>query len=402
MEKHKLITASIAFFVLSITLSLIIFPEVAFQSSVKGLHTWWEVVFPALLPFFIMAELLIGFGIVQFIGVIFQPIMRPVFNVPGVGSFAWIIGMASGYPAGAKITAQLRKNNEITKVEAERLISFTNAASPLFIFGAIAVGFFHHASLGILIAICHYLGNLFVGITMRFYRQNEKNSAAFAEFPQQNIFFRAFHKMHETRITNTRPFGQIIGDAVISSVQTLLMIGGFIIFFSVFTTILHELSLFEILHTLLRPILHLLQLPSEIIQPLSTGLFEISIGTEMIAALHNIPIIMQLAVISFLLGFNGISVQAQVASIIANTDIQFHPYFFARLLHATTAAALAVSLFPFFFPINIKPKDLQTVVALKDTSYPWFDFFVFYGPIFTIGSILVALCILLFRLYSSR
>ena len=112
-----------------------------------------------------MAELLIGFGIVQFIGVIFQPIMRPVFNVPGVGSFAWIIGMASGYPAGAKITAQLRKNNEITKVEAERLVSFTNAASPLFIFGAIAVGFFHHASLGILIAICHYLGNLIVGIT---------------------------------------------------------------------------------------------------------------------------------------------------------------------------------------------------------------------------------------------
>src|SRR5690625_677016 len=402
MEKHNLITASIAFFVLSITLSLIIFPEVAFQSSIKGLHTWWEVVFPALLPFFIMAELLIGFGIVQFIGVIFQPIMRPVFNVPGVGSFAWIIGMASGYPAGAKITAQLRKNNEITKVEAERLVSFTNAASPLFIFGAIAVGFFHHASLGILIAICHYLGNLIVGITMRFYRQNEKNSAKFAESSQQNIFLRAFHKMHETRITNTRPFGQIIGDAVISSVQTLLMIGGFIIFFSVFTTILHELSLFEILHSLLRPILHLLQLPSEIIQPLSTGLFEISIGTEMIAALHNIPIIMQLAVISFLLGFNGISIQAQVASIIANTDIQFHPYFFARILHATTAAALTVSLFPFFFPINIKQKDLQTVIALKDTSYPWFDFFVFFGPTFTIGSIFVALCILLFRLYSSR
>src|SRR5699024_11310015 len=66
---------------------------------------------------------------------------------------------------------------------------------------------------------------------------------------------------------------------------------------------------------------------------------------------------------------------------------------FRSLLHATTAAALTVSLFPFFFPINIKHKDLETVVALKDTAYPWFDFFVFYGPIFTIGSIFVALCI---------
>src|SRR5690625_2937781 len=166
MEKHKLITASIAFFVLSITLSLIIFPEVAFQSSVKGLHTWWEVVFPALLPFFIMAELLIGFGIVQFIGVIFQPIMRPVFNVPGVGSFAWIVGMASGYPSGAKITALLRTNNEITRTEAERLISFTNSSSPLFIFGAIAVGFFYDFSLAALFAVCHYIGNLIVGFTI--------------------------------------------------------------------------------------------------------------------------------------------------------------------------------------------------------------------------------------------
>src|SRR5690625_9186 len=94
------------------TISLIIFPEAAFHSSLRGLHTWWEVVFPSLLPFFIMAELLIGFGVVQFIGIIFQPIMRPIFNVPGVGSFAWIVGMASGYPSGAKITALLRTNNE--------------------------------------------------------------------------------------------------------------------------------------------------------------------------------------------------------------------------------------------------------------------------------------------------
>src|SRR5690625_938674 len=104
MEIQKWKTIGIAFFTLSMTVSLIIFPEDSFNSSLRGLHTWWEVVFPSLLPFFIMAELLIGFGVVQFIGILFQPIMRPIFNVPGVGSFAWIVGMASGYPSGAKIT----------------------------------------------------------------------------------------------------------------------------------------------------------------------------------------------------------------------------------------------------------------------------------------------------------
>src|SRR5690625_7487832 len=119
------------------TISLIIFPEAAFHSSLRGLHTWWEVVFPSLLPFFIMAELLIGFGVVQFIGIIFEPIMRPIYNVPGVGRFARIDGMASGYVSGAKITAVLRKNNEITRTEAERLISYTNSTRHVFINDAI-------------------------------------------------------------------------------------------------------------------------------------------------------------------------------------------------------------------------------------------------------------------------
>src|SRR5690625_491739 len=397
MEIQKWKTIGIAFFTLSMTVSLIIFPEDSFNSSLRGLHTWWEVVFPSLLPFFIMAELLIGFGVVQFIGILFQPIMRPIFNVPGVGSFAWIVGMASGYPSGAKITALLRKNNEITKTEAERLISFTNAASPLFIFGAIAVGFFYNASLGILIASCHYIGNLIVGITMRFYR-TEDNHHIKQPHANRRINYRAFQKMHHTRIKSEKPFGQIIGDAVISSVQTLLIIGVFIIFFSVFTTLFHKLKLFEILHTILRPILKGLHVPSDIIQPLSTGLFEISIGAEMIASLDSVPLLIQLAVISFILGFNGFSVQAQVASIIASTDIRFYPYFFARLLHATVACVLTVSLYPFFYHPQTKKTDLQTASFQEDISYPILDFIFTYGPIFTILSILVALCILLFRM----
>ena len=86
--------------------------------------------------------------------------MRPLFSVPGVGGFAWAMGMASGYPAGAKITARLRQEGQITKIEAERLVSFTNSSNPLFIFGAVSVGFFDNAKLGIILAFAHYLGNI--------------------------------------------------------------------------------------------------------------------------------------------------------------------------------------------------------------------------------------------------
>lgn len=394
--KQKWLTIFIALSTLSITLSLIIFPEAAFHSSLRGLHTWWEVVFPSLLPFFIMAELLIGLGVVQFIGILFQPVMKPVFNVSGVGSFAFIVGMASGYPSGAKITASLRENEELTRTEAERLVSFTNAASPLFIFGAIAVGFFYDASIGILIAICHYIGNLFVGIIMRFYRRAESIPAIKKQHTRP-ILYRAFQQMHHTRLSSNRPFGQIMGDAVLSSVQTLLMVGGFIIFFSVFTTLLHELQLFEILHSIVRPILQFAHLPNDIIQPFSVGLFEITIGAEMIANISNVSPIAQFAIISFFLGFNGISIHAQVASIIAKTDIRFFPYFLGRILHAIIASALTIIIYPIFRAFKTDQHVMETIAISEQLSSPLLLIMKTYGPILTIGCLVIAFSILSYR-----
>lgn len=100
--------------------------------------------------FFILSELLIGFGVVRFVGLLLEPFMRPVFRVPGVGGFVLAMGMASGNPAGAKLTSRLRQERQISRVEAERLASFTNSSNPLFIFGAVAVGF----SIILLLALC--------------------------------------------------------------------------------------------------------------------------------------------------------------------------------------------------------------------------------------------------------
>src|SRR5690625_4770358 len=105
---------------------------------------------------------------------IFEPFMRPLFHVPGIGSLAFIMGMVSGYPTGAKITSRLREEKKLTQIEAERLISFTNAASPLFIFGAIAIGFFNDARIGTLLALSHYGGNFIVGLIIKYVYTDQK------------------------------------------------------------------------------------------------------------------------------------------------------------------------------------------------------------------------------------
>ena len=140
-----------------------------------------------------------------------------------------MMGMASGYPTGAKIAARLREESHLSQIEAERLVSFTNNSSPLFIFGAISVGFFHDARLGMLLAASHYIGNTVVGIVMRFHGQSA--GASLTEKRKRVSFKRAFQEMHQTRMKDRRPFGEILGDAVLNSIKTLVMVGGFIILF---------------------------------------------------------------------------------------------------------------------------------------------------------------------------
>ena len=57
--------------------------------------------------------------------------MKPVFNVPGEGIFALLMGIISGYPVGAKIVANLKREGICNSIECERLIAFTNNSGPL-------------------------------------------------------------------------------------------------------------------------------------------------------------------------------------------------------------------------------------------------------------------------------
>ncbi len=395
----KLKTIVIAFLTLLLTLAIVSFPEQVLIASVHGLKVWWEIVFPSLLPFFIMAELLTSFGIVQFFGVLFEPVMRPLFNVRGVGSFAWILGMVSGFPSGAKITVLLRKKNEISRIEAERLLSFSNASSPLFIFGAIAVGFFQNVKLGVIIALNHYISNFLVGLIMKHYGRNKDEKRKKETFSFHRVFNRAFARMHRTRISETRPLGELVGDAVISSIQTLLMIGGFIILFSVFTSLLSATPFMFFVEFMFAPILHFFGIPSEVIPAFITGLFEITMGAEAISKVTSIPLVGQLMLISFILGFNGFSIQAQVASLIAKTDIRFYPFFFARLLHASLASFFTYVTYKLYFDQRMDIVDaMNPMLTFPQFVLVFVDFVKHYGPIITISSIGFGVLLLLRRI----
>lgn len=404
MKSHmkSLVLAMSAFFIAA---SLMIYPDQALEASIRGLNMWWEIVFPSLLPFFITAELLIGFGVVRFIGILCEPVMRPLFKVPGAGSFVWAMGMASGYPSGAKLTARLRQEKQLSKIEAERLVSFTNASNPLFIFGAVSVGFFHDPNLGLLLAVTHYVSNALVGFCMRFYGRGGEDETLDRQ-PNEFFIKRAFRALHETRVEDSRPFGKLFGDAVLSSIQTLLMIGGFIIIFSVFNKLLFLVGITPIIAGAVGVLFQLLTIPNDLAIPFIAGLFEITLGSQMTSGVANVTLLQQVICVSFILAFNGFSVQAQVASILAETDIRFAPYFFARILHGVFAALLSTILFiPLYLDRQAFGGGEAPVLSPIEHESFWTHMlqeFAEIGPIITLLSLGLAIFILIHRQWFIR
>ncbi|MGP4072543.1 sporulation integral membrane protein YlbJ [Piscibacillus sp. B03] len=391
-----------------LAIAIITFPDESFEASIRGLKLWFEIVFPSLLPFFIIAELLLAFGVVKVIGMILEPLMRPLFNIPGAGGVVLGMGLASGYPSGAKITARLRQEKVLTQTEAERLVSFTNASNPLFIFGAISIGFFHDPKTGLLLAISHYVGAILVGLCMKFYKYREERTIKKIDQNQESFVKRAWQTLHHERLKKNEPLGQVLGQAVSSSIQTLVVVGGFIILFSVINKLLFLTGITNHLGILIGHIFEWFSVPDSLSLPFIAGLFEITLGAQMISQIDNLSLLIQLVFVSAILAFNGFSIQAQVASILSTTDIKFAPYFFARLLHIVFSVWLTIILYkPLYLNRNAySPKDITVGSEGKIShDYFWFDLWNWlenYGHLISISALTIGCLFLISRIRTQK
>lgn len=367
--------------------AMILQPKAVFDGASTGLKAWWYIVFPSLLPFFIASELLMGFGLVRFIGVLLEPVMRPLFNVPGAGAFVMVIGFTSGFPIGSMVTAQLRQQGLCTRVEAERLMSFTNNSSPLFMLVAVSVGMFGRPELGVVIAGAHYLANILLGFLLRFYRRHDREqicSQAGGFILKRAVRVLIDHVRHEKR-----PLGKLVGDAVTSSIGKLLNIGGFIILFAVIIRLLTEAGFINWLAAVFGLVLIPLGFDPQILTALASGFFEMTIGTKL-ASEAAAPEVQRLMAVALILGWSGLSVHAQVASMIAEANLRMKIFVVTRVAHGLLAALFTWLLY--------QPEKAAGTIALPvispliDSPHSTFSI-VTYSLGFMICAILFLLCL---------
>ena len=332
-----------------ILILIVIFSESSFKSAHTGFMLWANNVLPALLPFFICIELIKSTNFMEALGRLLEPIMKPLFNVPGSGAFAIVMGISSGYPVGAKIVSDLRENNCCTKTEGERLLAFTNTSGPLFIIGSVGVGMFGDSKIGLLLLLTHFIASILVGILFRFYNVKD-----------EKIIHNNYVSKHKKDFKISM-LGELMSNAIKNSITTLLLICGYMIFFSVLTNIFSGANISFYFSKILDSFLYMLGFSKEISLPIINGIMEVTGGISELSLLKNIDYIELLPCVAFVLGFGGFSVCMQVNSIIANTDLSIKSYILGKLLQGTFASTLTF--------LMIKYTDFLGIDALEVMNY---------------------------------
>lgn len=360
---NYLYSTSLTLIFLAMAIGMISYPSETIAGATSGLRIATFILLPSLLPFLILTEVLMGLGVVHFIGTLLEPLMRPIFRIPGMGAFAIAMSLSSGYLTGAIVTAKLRKDGMCSRVEAERLLSITNVSNPIFIFGAVSVGMFHSPQLGLVLALSHYSSCILVGLIFRFYGKSEEN-IDFSYLKNRNIFIRAFQEMYQTRLADGRPLGQLLGDSVHQAINNMFLISGFLILFSVMIKLLTVMGIVTILSTFIGGILSLWGFSPILAPSMVNGFMEVTLGSTM-ASQAVAPLWQKIVITSGIIAWSGLSVQAQVASIVSRTDIRLIPYLAARILHAVFAVLLS---FLFIYPLNTMQSSLPTLAPAQSST----------------------------------
>ena len=333
------------FIFLAFTICLILFSNTNLIAAKNGLLLWASAVIPSLFPFFVATELLSNTNIVSFLGKHLNKIMRLLFNVPGEAAFAFVMGLISGYPVGAKIVSKFKEDGICTKEEAERMIVFTNNSGPLFIIGTVGITLFGNSTIGILLFITHLLSCITVGILLK-YTSKPKSSYTYNE---QNL--------EQKKNIKFSDLGEILGKSITNSISTILMIGGFIVIFSVIISILNQSHILDLIYNIFRPIFNNFGISTKFIKPIFSGIIELTNGINLISNVHIKEISINIILSAFLLGFGGISILLQVFSIISKYGLSIKKYIIGKFAQGIIAAIytyFAITFIP-FFNFDIKP-----------------------------------------------
>lgn len=271
---------------------LLLFPSLTFSYAKTGLMLWFYTLLPSLLPFMILSNICIKTRVLDKLFEAPVKLWKKLFSLSPSGAYALCMGVFCGYPMGAKITADLYREQRISKEEACYLLSFACFPGPSFLSSYLCIGLFQNQTLIFPTYLTIYSSGFLCSLIFR----PKKNKES------------CYQPKNKKEISTSESFGKILDISIMNGFETITKLGGYILIFSIVQGILNKA-----LHTM-PDISYFLQ-----------GITEMTTGN---AALINAPwgfTTIYPLVLAFT-SFGGLSVAAQTKSMLTGTDLPILPY----------------------------------------------------------------------------
>lgn len=215
----------------------------------------------------------------------------------------FLFSLLGGYPMGAKLINEEVLSNRIDRKNAEKMLNCCVNAGPAFIVSAVGAGVLKSQKIGYVLLVSHILASLVICLISGPITQNK---------------------------TEKREYISPVDNFVISasdSAKAVMSICWFVILFSVLTG---YLEVYSLRFLILKPLIFLTEI------------------TVAVTKTKNIVLI------SFLLGFSGFCIWAQVLSVGKDIKINLPKFALFRVLHGVLSAVftyITLKVFPLEIPV---------------------------------------------------
>ena len=281
-----------------------------------------NTIIPSLFPFFIISELMISGNIANWIGKIFRKPCNILLGISGMSAFPILMGTLCGFPIGAKLVVSFFEKGYISKKEAERTLCYCNNPSPAFLINAVGGILYSNKKIGIVLLCTTLVTSIIIGIFCNFmFGKTYKDSPS--------IYFNQQTKIPE------------ITKLIEECVMPILKICAYIIFFSALMGCIKNIMVHFNINNSLQAMLY--------------GIIELSGGTQAISLLNKN--VFSMCLLSFAIGWSGLSVHLQIMSMRKNNAISVKPYIIAKFIQGIVNAII-VCIICIFCPHALEINDI--------------------------------------------
>ncbi len=283
-KDYLIITISLLFLYFSIINNKLIN-----ASIISSINLWINKVFPSLFPMILLNNILIDYNFPYYI--------TKLFKKKGLKYYVMILSLFSGSPSNAIIIKELYQNNSINKEDANNLLTYTFFSNPIFLTTMLSLIFDIKTTRKLI--IISYLSNFIISFLF---------------------------KIKPNNLNNIKNKNHSISTSIIKTMSTLIMILGTITFYILLSTFI--ISLFNL---------------NNINSLFIKGILEITQGLNYLKDI-NMSIFLKELIALIFISFGGLSIHAQIKSILKDTNLSYKYFLYGRFLSIILSFSICISI----------------------------------------------------------